>query len=225
MISIIVPTYNEAGNIKELVKQIGTVLKSMRYEVIVIDDDSPDGTYKIARSLPKVRAFCRKRKRGLSSAVIDGFSHAKGEHILVMDADLSHPPKYLPKLIDRLKDHDLVIGSRLVKGGSVQEWPFHRKLLSFGARMISRPLTSVKDTMSGFFAFRREIIKDVKLNGLGYKILLEVIVKGKAKKISEVPFTFVNRGVGESKITGNVCFEYLQQVSSLMFYKIKNLKH
>ncbi|PIO06898.1 hypothetical protein COT47_02370 [Candidatus Woesearchaeota archaeon CG08_land_8_20_14_0_20_43_7] len=91
--------------------------------------------------------------------------------------------------------------------------------------MISRPLTSVKDTMSGFFAFRREIIKDVKLNGLGYKILLEVIVKGKAKKISEVPFTFVNRGVGESKITGNVCFEYLQQVSSLMFYKIKNLKH
>ncbi|MBC8495046.1 polyprenol monophosphomannose synthase [archaeon] len=223
IISIIVPTFNEAQNISLLIPKIHDVLNgNYKHEIVVVDDNSPDGTAKVARSLAKkhnVRVLLRKNKRGLSSAVIDGFKFAKGDTLCVMDADLSHPPDVLPKVLDALKHADLVVGSRLVKGGGSEEWPFHRKLLSWGAQLLARPLTPVKDTMSGFFAMKRSVIKDISLEAYGYKILLEILVMGHYNKVVEVPFTFLNRSFGSSKIGVGVEAEYLKQLGHLYKYK------
>jgi|TARA_Y100000031_G_C8220335_1_gene385606 dolichol-phosphate mannosyltransferase len=223
MLSIVIPTFNEAQNIGLLIPKIHDVLNNhFKHEIIVVDDNSPDGTAKVARGLSKkhnVRVLLRKKKRGLSSAVIDGFKIAKGNSICVMDADLSHPPDVLQSMIKELDKAELVVGSRLVDGGGSERWPFYRKLISLAAQLLARPLTPVKDTMSGFFAFKRKVIKDVKLSAYGYKILLEVLVIGKYEKVSEVPFTFLNRSFGKSKIGIAVEIEYLKQLVHLYKHK------
>lgn len=226
LISIIIPTFNEAQNINLLIPKIDDVLNShYPHEIIVVDDNSPDGTARVARKLSKkhnVRILLRKKKRGLSSAVIDGFKIAKGSSLLVMDADLSHPPDVLPDVIDALQYADLVVGSRLTKGGGSEEWPFHRKLVSWGAQLLARPLTPIKDAMSGFFALKRKVINNINLEAYGYKILLEILVVGNYKNVLEVPFTFLNRTFGKSKISMNVEIEYLKQL--LHLYKFKFFK-
>jgi len=223
MISIVIPTFNEAQNIGLLIPKIHDVLNNhYKHEIIIVDDNSPDGTAKVANSLAKkhnVRVLVRKKKRGLASAVIDGFKIAKGSILCVMDADLSHPPDVLLKLLVALDDADLVVGSRLVKGGGSERWPFHRKLVSLCAQGLARPLTPVKDAMSGFFALRKSVIRNVPLEAYGYKILLEILVLGNYKKIIEIPFTFLNRYFGESKIGVTVEIEYLKQLVHLYKYK------
>jgi dolichol-phosphate mannosyltransferase len=223
MISIIVPTFNESKNLPLLVKRIAKALGKERYEIIVVDDNSPDGTFGIARALGKkypLRAILRKTEKGLSSAVMRGFKEAKGEIIGVIDADLQHPPEKIPELIAEVrKGYDLVIGSRLVKGGGVELWPWYRKAVSLGARLIALPLTGVRDTMSGFFFMRREVIKGVRLNPIGYKILLEVLVKGRYKRVKEVPFIFMNRSLGASKLNAKVYIHYLRHLGRLYNYK------
>jgi dolichol-phosphate mannosyltransferase len=224
MISIILPTYNEAKNILKLMEDLRFNLKDRKYEIIVVDDNSQDNTAKVVLGMKKrfpVKVIMRGSKLGLSSAVIAGINSAKGDMICVMDADLSHPASLIPKLIRAVESgSDLVIGSRLVKDGGVENWPFHRKLISWFATLLAMPLTRVKDPMSGFFLFKKEILVNAKLNPLSYKILLEILVKGKQKKVKEIPYMFRNREMGKSKIGFRVYFDYLRHIFRLYHYKL-----
>lgn len=229
--SIIIPTYNESKNIPILIDKVTKVLDNKyNYEIIVVDDDSPDKTWKVAKELMKkyksMHVLRRTRDKGLSQSVIAGFKVAKGDIIGVMDADLSHPPEKLPAIIDAiaLKGYDVAIGSRLTKGGAVEEWPWHRKIISAGARIIARPLTPVKDVMSGYFFMKRGVIKGKTLKVKGYKILLEILVKGNQKKVKEIPILFRNRTVGTSKLGFRVYLDYLKQLGNLYLYKLHLVK-
>jgi len=228
MISVVVPTFNEGKNIPILVERIAKALKKERYEIIVVDDNSPDGTYRIALSLKKkypVKAILRKIEKGLSSAVLRGFEEAKGEILGVIDADLQHPPEKIPELIAEVRrGAELVIGSRLVKGGGVELWPWYRKAVSLGARVIALPLTRVKDTMSGFFFMKRKVIEGVRLNPIGYKILLEILVKGRYKIVREIPYIFMNRSFGTSKLSTRVYIHYLRHLARLYRYKFLGIR-
>jgi dolichol-phosphate mannosyltransferase len=227
MISVIVPTFNESNNISSLVERISQSLKKEIYEIIVVDDNSPDGTYKIAVSLKKkypVKAILRKDEKGLSSAVLRGFGEAKGDIWGVIDADLQHPPEKIPELIAEIRNgSDIVVGSRLVKGGGVELWPWYRRVVSFGARIIAIPLTDVRDTMSGFFFLKKEVIQGVILNPIGYKILLEILVKGRYKRVKEVPYMFMNRSFGQSKLSSKVYAHYLMHVARLYKHKFRGI--
>ncbi len=224
MISIIVPTYNERENLEELFERIARALEGREFEIIVVDDDSPDKTWKKAEELAKkypVKVIRRTNKRGLSSAVIRGFKEANSEILVVMDADLQHPPEVIPKLIEAIEEGvDVAIASRYVKGGKVENWYWWRKLISKGAIMIGRValprIRNIKDPVSGFFALRRKVIEDVELNPVGFKILLEILIKGKYERVAEVPFIFGIRKAGESKLTRRQVFNYLKHLYRLM---------
>jgi dolichol-phosphate mannosyltransferase len=227
LLSLVMPTYNEAGNITRLMALIDYSLKGTSYEVIVVDDNSPDSTGVVAEGLASqypVVVIHRKGKLGLASAAVDGFRAAHGKILGCMDADLSHPPELLPVLISTINDkgYDMAIASRLVEGaGVVGNWPQYRKLNSYVATMLARPLTSVRDSMSGYFMLRREVIDGVSLTPVGYKIGLEILVKGKFERVREVPFLFDNRSRGKSKMDLKVQMQYLQHVISLYIYKMK----
>mgnify|MGYP000644121056 CR=1 FL=1 len=225
MISIIVPTYNERANIVTLIGGIHSVMKKAGhdYEVIVVDDDSPDRTWDAAGRLCgkfNVRVVRRQNERGLATAVVEGFRHASGDIIGVMDADLSHPVAALRDLIKRIEDGaDIAVGSRFVSGGNIEEWPRIRGAISSVGMAFARPLTKLKDPMSGFFLMRSSVIEGVKLSPKGYKILLEILIKGKYEVCAEVPYTFLNRTFGESKIGARVYCDYLMHLASLYWYR------
>jgi dolichol-phosphate mannosyltransferase len=226
MLSIVVPTYNEKENIPELVERIFTVLgeNNIDGEVVIVDDNSPDGTAKVAQDLSKdynVQVIVRKNERGLSSAAIRGMKDAKGEILCVIDADLSHPPEVIPDMLKEITEGraELVIGSRRVAGGGIENWPMKRKVVSKCASLIARPLTKVKDPMSGFFMLKRSVIEGIELKPKGYKIGLEIIVKGKYEHLVEVPYVFKDRAKGESKLGGKVIKNYMSHVIGLYFCK------
>jgi dolichol-phosphate mannosyltransferase len=222
MVTIVLPTYNERRNLEGLVRSI---VRLQRASVIIVDDNSPDGTGELAERLAgkfPIRVIHREKRMGLSSAVVAGFKASKDDIIGVMDADLSHPPEALPRMIKLVAENraDIVVGSRKVEGGRVEVWPLSRRIMSWGATMLARPLTDVRDPMSGFFVLRRRVIKDVELSSRGYKILLEVLVKGNYRKAVEVPYVFKNRGVGQSKLGPRQYFQYLTDLSRLYFFKV-----
>ncbi len=226
-VSIIVTTYNERGNIEVLVPQIFQSCKGLNanVEVVIVDDNSPDGTGKLAERLGKkynVKTIHRTGKQGLASAAILGFSHAKGSIIGVMDADLSHPPHILPKLIRPLTENkaDIAVGSRYIKGGGVEVWPLHRRLMSRIATAMARPLTPVKDPLSGLFLMRRSCIEGLSLSSQGYKIGLEILVKGRYSGICEVPYLFRNRFVGKSKISASEYYYYIKNLACLYWHRL-----
>ncbi len=231
LVSIVIPTYKEAKNVPILVRRIDAAMHKakMAYECIVVDDNSPDGTYEIAKGLAKkynVRAFLRTKERGLSSAMLYGYKKSKGSIVGWIDADLQHKPELIPELVKAITDEGYLmsVGSRLTQGGGVKGWALHRRLISWTARLIAVPLTSVKDTMSGFFFIRREVIEGVKLRTIGYKLGLEIMVKGKhQRKIKEVPYVFLHRSMGQSKMTWKTNIEYLKHVAFLYGYKIRAL--
>lgn len=231
LVSVIAPTYNEAKNVPVLARRIHNAMTKagMPYELVIVDDDSPDGTYRIAKSLSKkynVRAFLRKKERGLSSAMLYGFKKARGNVVGWIDADLQHKPELIPKLVKAITEEGylMAIGSRLAKGGGVEGWEWYRRIVSWGARVLIWPLTSVKDTMSGFFFINPEIIKGIKLNTIGYKLGLEIMVKGKHDgRIKEVPYVFLHRSVGESKMGLKTYVDYVWHVLTLYAYKTKQL--
>jgi len=204
--------------------------REMDTEIIVVDDNSPDGTGKVVEEYvkkSKIRAYPvqvirRENKGGLSSAILAGIKHSKADAIVVMDSDLSHPPQTVSKMIEELDSSncDIVVASRYVKGGSISGWPFKRKLISRGATKIAqRGLgIKIKDPMSGFFAFRRHIINNIKFDSLGYKILLEILVKAKGAKVKEIPYAFTDRKSGSSKLDLAVFFDYLKSVWRLYRY-------
>lgn len=228
MITIIIPTYNESKNILTLTQELEKeMLESGRpdFEVLVMDDNSPDDTGGLVNRLGKqrVRAVNRLgRARGLSYAVIDGISQARGEWVGVMDADLSHPVRVVPHLVKALETGaNLAVGSRYVPGGGIRDWPIRRCLASRLACLLARPVTSVKDSTSGFFFFRKSILNGVTLNPLGFKIGLEIFVKGQHEnKIVEVPYVFEDRRAGESKLSGHVMLCYAVQLLRLIGYRL-----
>jgi dolichol-phosphate mannosyltransferase len=228
-VSIIIPTFNERGNIEKLIPEVFKSCKRLGtdIEIIIVDDNSPDGTGKLAEQLSKkycVKVIHRKGKLGLASAVILGFSKSDTEIVGVMDADLSHPPEIIPKLIRPILEGqaECVVGSRYIPGGGVEVWPFHRKLISKMATLMAFPLTPVKDPMSGLFFIRRGALTGIKLNAKGYKIGLEVLVKANYASVCEVPYVFRNRIVGKSKLTIS---EYLHYIRNLFVLGIYLLFH
>jgi len=224
MLSLVIPTYNERENLPKLMKRIHESIGShCRYEAIVVDDNSPDETWKVAEELSKeypIRLIRRRSKLGLSSAVIEGFRHSSGDYLGVMDADLQHPPEVLPILVKEIeKGKDVVIASRYVERGEVKEWNSKRRVLSKGATFLARSLVpeikNIEDPLSGFFIFRREVIRGIDLNPVGYKVLVEILVKGHYDEVSEVPFTFDSRKIGESKLTIGEYANYLKHLARL----------
>lgn len=227
MISIILPTYNERENIKELVPVISNILakNEITGEIIIVDDNSPDGTGIVAEGLKgkyPVEVIHRDGKKGLASAVLEGFSKAKGEIVGVMDSDFSHEPDVIPAMISPLisGNADFTIGSRYIKGGKIKKWPLTRRITSKVAILLAYPFARVKDLTSGFFFIRRRVIDGVKLNPLGFKICLEIIFKGKYDRIKEIPYTFTNRKEGKSKFSLKEILLYLYQLSLLVKYKL-----
>ena len=230
-LSIVIPTYNESKNIVKILDSLrAAITQEMNAEIIVVDDNSPDGTSDTVEAYAKnsqshcysIHVIRRKNKRGLSSAIVDGIEKAKGDAVVVMDSDLSHPPQTIPHMIDELQnsDCDIVVASRYVKGGSVSGWPFKRKLISKGATKIAQHGLGIKikDPMSGFFAFKRHVVNNVKFDAIGYKILLEILVKARGAKVKEIPYDFIDRTTGSSKLNLSVCVDYLQSVWRLYRY-------
>jgi dolichol-phosphate mannosyltransferase len=189
------------------------------WELIVVDDGSPDGTADIAEGLGKtypIRVVRRPGKAGLASAVVAGFAAARGDTLLVMDADLSHPPEVAPKLVDTIAGGaDLAVGSRYVSGGGVMDWPMKRQIVSRVACLMGQVLVPVRDSTSGFFALRRSVVDGVKLNPIGFKIGFEVMDRGKYKKVVEVPYTFRDRELGSSKFGQREVMQYVQQLGQV----------
>jgi dolichol-phosphate mannosyltransferase len=227
-VSIVVPTFNESENITTLVNAVHGVLGEIPHEILVVDDDSPDQTWMkvsdMAQSRPWLRSIRRVGKRGLSSAVLDGFAEARGSYLGVMDADLSHDERILPELVAALdKGADLAIGSRRVPGGGAVEWPWYRRMTSSGATLLAKLVLNlnISDPMSGYFVTKRAIYERSKerLEPRGYKILVEIAVKGRPERIKEVPFIFRNRKEGYSKLSGSVMAQYIQMLLMLRFGK------
>jgi len=202
--SILIPTYNERDNIQELTKRIWESLSSTDFEVIFIDDNSPDNTAEVAEKLAEVygniKVLRRPSKLGLASAVLDGVKVAAGNIIAVMDADLQHPPEVLPLMFEKANGYDIVVASRYVDGGDIEGWSIWRRVISWGAIKLAHLLLpktrKVRDPMSGFFMFRKKVVDEAQLNPIGFKILLEILVKGKYSSVSEVPYTFKPRKKG-----------------------------
>ncbi len=223
---MIIPTYNERDNLEELVRRTSAACSAtkMGHEIVIVDDNSPDGTGALAEELGKsfsVKVVHRAGKLGLSTAVLEGFKAASGSVLVVMDADLSHPPEKISEMVERITKGgaDMVIGSRYVPGGHVENWPFHRRVISKGATLLARGLTKVKDPMSGFFALKRGVVEGVQLDPVGYKIGLEILVKGKDSKVEEVPITFADRKAGKSKLGASVTLKYIDHCIRLYEHK------
>ena len=222
--SIVIPTYKEHDNIRPLIERLGKSLSGREYEVLLVDDDSRDGTEELVAELAvkyPVRVMVRKGKKGLATAVLDGIDSARNDTVLVMDADLQHPPEVVPSVIQAMDEGaDVAVASRYVPGGGNVGWSKLRQVISNGAILLAHvllPLSrKVKDPMSGFFAFRRDLIRGVKLEPIGYKILLELIVITRPQKVVEVPFMFHIREKGKSKLNVKQEVDYLKHLLSLM---------
>ncbi len=224
-IALIIPTYNEAENIGKLIH----ALKSLKIDlkIIVVDDASPDGTGKIVSSFSEVVLISRKSKLGLGSAYKAGFKHAFShgyDVVATMDADLSHNPKFLPKMVTKIKDYDMVIGSRYVPGGDIIGFNFWRKLISGSAQFFSRTLLGlkIKDSTSGYRVYKKSVLVKIGYSSIlshGYSYLLEsaFLSHKYGFKICEVPIVFENRKLGKSKISSAEILKALSTVIRLKF--------
>ncbi|MCD8139353.1 MAG: glycosyltransferase family 2 protein [Planctomycetaceae bacterium] len=224
-LSIVIPSYNEKPNIEPLFRLVSDALPDdFEYEVIFVDDssdDTPQFLEEFSRREPRVRYLHRTDKTGLASAVIEGFAMAKGEVIAVMDADLQHPPSLLPAMYAAVAGGaDIVLPTRFSAGGGSEGLSPVRTLASKSARLASqiflKAMRKVTDPMSGFFMLRRSVIQDVRLEPLGWKILMEILVMGKYRSVVEIPFTFEKRHAGESKLSCAVTAHYFMHILSLV---------
>lgn len=224
MISVIIPTFNEKGNIPVLVERIRGALNGESYEVIFVDDstdDTPDTLEKVARRHPEFRYIHRKGEKGLATAVIRGFQAAKGEILAVMDADLQHPPELLAEMLAQIQcGADLVLPSRFVDGGGDKGLRLHRKFVAKGARLIAQTalkrVRKATDPMSGFFMLRKHVLRGIEWNPIGWKILMEILVKGHYENVVEVPYEFQERHDNESKMSLQEQVNYLRHVVRLV---------
>lgn len=224
-LSLVLPTYNEAENITGMVAALTQLLApewSGRYELIVVDDDSPDLTWKIAQGLmaqyPELSVLRRTTERGLSTAVVRGWQAARGDVLGVIDADRQHPPAILSQLLAAMAEGaDLAVASRHVEGGGVSEWNLIRRFLSRGAQMLGllllpEVISRLSDPMSGFFLVKRTAIANQPLSPVGYKILIEVTARGRIRWLAEVGYVFQERRLGESKVTWRQYLDYIHHL-------------
>ena len=220
-ISIVAPTFNEKANIRPFVAGVARALGNIEWELIIVDDDSPDGTYdevlKVNAVNPRVRCVRRVGRRGLSSAVIEGILSSSAPVIAVMDADMQHDETILPKMLEKINDGaDLVVGTRYGQGGGIGTWADDRARMSMAATRISKILVgdATTDPMSGFFMVRRSVVNNgiYDLSQQGYKILLDLISSSDKLTIAEVPYTFRERTEGESKLSLLVLAEFIALV-------------
>ena len=223
--SIVIPTYNERENIPELLERVHRSMRPLGhpFEIVIVDDDSPDETWKVASRQSdgdRVRVIRRQGKKGLATAVLTGIQEANYDVVVVMDADLQHPPEKIPELVSLVQNGaDIAIGSRFAEHSALEEFSFSRRVLSKGADFLARTLfrevRSIKDPESGFFAFKKNVIAHANLSPVGYKILLEILVQGDYETVSEVGYTFDKRGSGVSKLGVKNAVDYLHHTSSL----------
>ena len=228
-VSLVVPTYEEADNLPALVEHIraGLAGSGLSWELIIANDESGDETVNVCAKLAKhdpVRLLNRIENRGLALAVIDGVGLAGGDHLVVMDADLSHPATAVPEMIELLKNGKarFVIGSRNLPGAKTDEkWPLMRHLGTFFATALARPLVTVSDPMAGFFALKRSDWPAQELRPIGYKIGLEILARGdfKSKDVAELPIHFKDRKIGKSKMGARELHNYLRHVLNLYRYR------
>jgi len=223
LVTIVVPTYNEAENIGRLIREITKSMENSGYkdnfEILVVDDDSPDGTCLEVRRLAekdrRIRCLLRRNKKGLATAILRGIHWARGEYVVVMDADFQHPPEVVPKLVETAirTGADIVVASRYTRGGGVSGWSRLRLLMSKTAILIARILVpgarSTSDPMSGFFLVRKSVVEEEKLNPRGYKILMEMLEKLSYSKVVDVPYVFRNRLAGKSKLGARTIIDFL----------------
>ncbi len=231
--SIVIPTYNERGNIQELFERIHRSMEPLDtpYELIIVDDDSPDKTWELTLQYADayhVRTVRRRGKRGLATAVLEGVNAARYGIIVVMDADLQHPPEKVPLLIACVQNGaDIAVGSRFIDSGTSDEFNLLRYTASKGAgtlaRTLFREVRGIKDIESGFFAFKKDVIAHADLRPIGYKILLELLVLGSYGTVTEIGYTFGKREVGTSKLGVKNSVAYLRHISSL-FYRSGELR-
>jgi len=237
--SLIIPTYNERVNIEYFINTCEEVLNqlSINYEIIVVDDNSPDGTSEVVKKLSNdkkyLKLLTRNENKGLSPSVIDGFKIAKGDVLGVIDADFQHPPKLLGKMLSKINknDSDIVIASRYTDGSKIENWNILRRISSltassFSKLLLNKKLKGVTDPMSGCFLVKSSVYNSENLNPKGFKILLELLSKLKINKIDEVPYSFNLRKHGDSKFGLREIFIYLMQVVKLSIYtkEFLNLK-
>lgn len=231
-VDVIVPTYQEAENIPNLLARLSSVRNDsgLDLRLLLMDDDSRDGSEELVRAsaLPWVSFVTRKEERGLSAAVLDGITRASCDVLIVMDADLSHPPETIPELIAALdRGADIAVGSRFTEGGSTaDDWGPFRWFNSRVATMLAWPLTTIHDPMSGYFAVRRETVTAARdLNPVGYKILLEIIVKCRCREVVEIPIHFANRRFGASKLSLREQLKYFRHLRRLYMHRYGTWSH
>ena len=225
-LALVVPTYNERDRLPELVRAIFAAYDraGIHGELVIVDDNSPDGTGQVADALAlewPIRVVHRAGKLGLGTAVVEGFNAAEAEIVGVIDADLSHPPDLVPRMLAVMQaaNADMVIGSRYIPGGGTSNWEMSRVLMSKFACLIARGLTPVRDATSGFFLMRRERARGVTISAGGFKICLELLVRGRVESVVEVPYEFSDRAAGESKMSWREATGYLWQLRDLMRYR------
>jgi dolichol-phosphate mannosyltransferase len=227
VLSVVVPTYNEAENIEPFLHRLRGLLDQAlggRYEVIVVDDDSPDGTWKVAACIqerfPQLVVLRREQERGLSSAVVRGWQAAGGDILATINADFQHPPELLPKMLELARATDLVTATRLGGTGSFGEMPWQRRLLSRGAKRVGQffvpqIFNRVSDPLSGFYLLRREAIAGIELRPTGFKTLIEILARGRVKTIEECAYAMQGRRSGTSNVRWRDWVEYLKQLNRL----------
>jgi dolichol-phosphate mannosyltransferase len=227
VLTVVVPTYNECDQIGQLLERVFDACDrfGVGVEVVIVDDNSTDGTGSVADEWARrrsVRVIHRAGKLGLGSAVLDGLNAARTAVVGVMDADLSHPPELLPRLFDIISrgDFDMVVASRYVDGGGTSRFSFRRRLLSRMGCAMARPVTPIRDAMSGFFLIRRERLNDFRTSAQGFKIGLEFAVRSKPRRVAEVGYVFVGRTLGASKMSLAEAANFLKQVLRLYAYAL-----
>jgi len=219
-LTVIIPTFKEESNIATIIRAVEEVFSrnGINGEILVVDDNSPDQTIERVRELQKTRPnlslVVRTEDPGLSQSVVEGFRRAQSDIFLVIDADLSHPPEHIPLMIAGIQaGNDIVIGSRYMEGGGIKRWPLKRRIISLGATFLGRLLfPEIHDPVSGFFAVKKSVVEHAPLRPRGYKILLEVLGKGTWHTAKEIPFEFVDRAAGSSKLGIRTITEYAGQV-------------
>ena len=228
-LALVVPTYNERERLPELVRAVFDAYRDSGIdgELVIVDDNSPDGTGRVADDLAlryPIRVVHRPGKLGLGTAVVEGFAAATAEIVGVIDADLSHPPELVPRLLRVMQDEgaDLVIGSRYVPGGGTSNWQLSRVLMSKFACLLARGLTPVRDATSGLFLMRRDRARGVTISAGGFKICLELLVRSQPHRVAEVPYVFEGRTAGESKMNLKEATGYIRQLRDLRAFKAQH---
>jgi dolichol-phosphate mannosyltransferase len=225
-LSLVVPTYNERDRLPDLVTAIFDAYQrgGVEGDLVVVDDNSPDGTGRVADDLAvryPIKVVHRAGKLGLGTAVVEGFNASDAQIVGVIDADLSHPPALVPRMLKAMLETnaDFAIGSRYIPGGGTGDWPLSRELMSRFACLLARGLTPVRDVTSGFFLVRRDLAKGVTISAGGFKICLELLIRSAPTLVIEVPYVFQTRTAGESKMNLKEALGYLRQLRDLRAYR------